>query len=100
MFDQLRFEPLSCSPIAIRFGLVCETATWYSWSHGMLVPCTQVPVFPFESERYMPPSSPRYTRFATFGSHAIACWSACGPPEFAQVVPPSVETRRLTSILK
>src|SRR5262252_7304272 len=48
----------------------------------------------------MPPSSPRYTRFATFGSHAIACWSACGPPEFAHVVPPFVDNRRLTSALK
>ena len=27
-FVQVRFEPLSCRPIAIRFGLVCETATW------------------------------------------------------------------------
>ena len=50
MFVQLRFEPLSWRPIAIRFGRVCETATWYPWSHGMFVPCTQ-PLSPFASER-------------------------------------------------
>src|SRR6186713_2970944 len=45
----------------------------------------------------MPPSLPRYTRFATPGSHAIACWSACTEPEVAQVVPPFVEPRGLTA---
>ena len=65
----------------------------------MFVPCTQ-PLSPFASERYMPPSLPRYTRFGTFGSHAIPCWSACGPPTLAHVAPPSLERRRLTSILK
>src|SRR5262249_6309952 len=58
------------------------------------------PLSPFESERYMPPSSPRYTRLGTFGSQAIACWSGCGPPTLPHVAPPSLERRRPTSILK
>ena len=53
----------------------------------MSVPWIQ-PLSPFASERYMPPSLPRYTRFGTFGSHAMPCWSACTPPTFDHVVPP------------
>src|ERR1041384_6574559 len=48
----------------------------------------------------MPPSLPRHTRVATFGSQAIPCWSACTEPEVAHVVPPFVDSRRLTSALK
>src|SRR4051812_46484640 len=63
----------------------------------MLVPWIQL--VPLLSERYTPPSLPRYTRFGTFGSQAMPCWSACGFPELPQVAPPLLETRRLTSVL-
>ena len=64
----------------------------------MSVPWIQ-PLLPFVSERYMPPSLPRYTRFGTFGSHAMPCWSTCTPPTFDHVVPPFDDMRRPTSIL-
>src|SRR3954464_309216 len=78
-------RPGSCSPTSIE----------YSWLKGIDLANFQLP--PLVSERYRPPSLPRYTRPGTFGSQAIACWSACALPVATfHVCAPSVDSMRST----
>ena len=84
-----------------RGGRPGSTAGWSPCTHEPL-PLPAVP-----SERYMPPSLPRKTRFGVAGlpssvdgSQSMPCWSACGPLIAVQVVPPLVDVRSETSALK
>ncbi len=90
-----------------RFGRCWETARWNAWFHGWLVDFTHELLTPLASERYMPPSLPRKTRFGVAGlpssverSQSMPCWSACGKPIEDQVWPPLVDVRSETSALK